>query len=299
LESAREGKGGGSASSSTAASSSSASSASAGGSGGAGGTGGSGGTGGVAGSCEPGTELVYVLSDDSRMYRFDPPKKQFNLVGPLKCPTNMRANSMAVDRSGNAWINYVAYDNNGDIVGGALFKTSIENAACDPSSSPLPAGWYKLGMGFTADKPMQAGETLYLNPQASASVGWLGRIDNVKGTLVPIAKFGPPFQNEGAELTGNANAELFAFFADSGSLAQIAPDSAKVLSNVKLPIGQIGAYAFSFWGGDFYIYTSPPQGNSSNVTRYQPSTKSTSLYMQNVGFNIVGAGVAICAPTKS
>ncbi len=300
------GKGGATASSSSSASSSSASSSSASvGGGGAGGTGGSGGAGGVAGMggtggfCEPGSELVYVLDSDNHLIRFDPPKKQFTLIGPLTCPTDMQPNSMAIDRSGTAWVNYVKYSN-GAVIGGALYKTSTANASCEPAPVALPDGWRKVGMGFTANKPMLPGETLYVTGQEMGTEGVLGKIDVNTKALVIVGKFGAPVQNQGAELTGNANAELFGFFPVSSTLAQIAPSDAKILNTAQINVGQISAYAFSFWGGDFYVYHSSPQTmKSSTVTRYQPATKTSSVYLQNIGFEIVGAGVAICAPTKN
>ena len=53
------------------------------------------------------------------------------------------------------------------------------------------------------------------------------------------------------------------------------------------------AFAFSFWGGDFYIFTST--GSSSVVTRYDPLAK-TSTNVASHPSTIVGAGVSTCAP---
>ena len=56
------------------------------------------------------------------------------------------------------------------------------------------------------------------------------------------------------------------------------------------------AYAFSFWGGDFWFYTSGGLGNSQ-VTRYKYATdKSFSVVVPDTGMTIVGAGVSTCAP---
>jgi hypothetical protein len=55
-------------------------------------------------------------------------------------------------------------------------------------------------------------------------------------------------------------------------------------------------WAFSFWGGHFYLYTS--QGAGTTVTDYNPNSGSVDLnFMPNIGFDIVGAGVSTCAPT--
>jgi hypothetical protein len=61
-------------------------------------------------------------------------------------------------------------------------------------------------------------------------------------------------------------------------------------------------FAFSFWGGDFYVYTATDTSASKTTTvaRYRPSDKSLdNAYMTNIGFHIVGAGVSTCAPTSA
>jgi len=70
--------------------------------------------------------------------------------------------------------------------------------------------------------------------------------------------------------------------------------NAKVITGLNTP----SAWAFSFWGGDFYLYAAQ-SGSNSNVTRYRPSDGSIdNTYMTNIGFRIVGAGVSTCAPLE-
>jgi hypothetical protein len=59
-----------------------------------------------------------------------------------------------------------------------------------------------------------------------------------------------------------------------------------------------GAFAFSFWGGDFWFYTAT-ESTPSKVTRLETSGyNSLTTAKDNVGnFRIVGAGVSTCAPT--
>ena len=75
--------------------------------------------------------------------------------------------------------------------------------------------------------------------------------------------------------------------------------SSKKLAAVETP----SAWAFSFWGGDFYLYTAPDPllepDRTTNVTRYRPSDGSVdAAYMVNIGFRIAGAGVSTCAPLE-
>ena len=101
------------------------------------------------------------------------------------------------------------------------------------------------------------------------------------------------------ELTGTGDAQLFGFFTTNpASLAVIDVGTAKASGIVPLPGVSTGqAFAFSFWGGDFWFYTA--QGlEGSNVTRLKTATdRSISVVKTDIGFRIVGAGVSTCAPT--
>jgi hypothetical protein len=269
------------------------------GSGGSIGTGGSG----TGKSCSAAAALIYVLSDANDLYSFEPLNKQFTKIGPLKCPTTMQPNSMAVDRDAVAWVNYVQSGLAGDNAG-AIFKVNTADASCEPTVAVvLPNGWYRLGMGFSTDKSKGTDETLFVAGTGSglSNSPGLGRIDMATHTLSPIGQFTGALSGQSGELTGTGDARLFGFFTTSPVVvAEIdktsgATPSPSSLSQVQTPM----AWAFSFWGGDFYLYTASASTNS-NVTRYRPADGSTDTsYMANVGFRIVGAGVSTCAPTET
>ncbi|MEI8254942.1 MAG: hypothetical protein WCJ30_04645, partial [Deltaproteobacteria bacterium] len=100
----------------------------------------------------------------------------------------------------------------------------------------------------------------------------------------------------------NRDGRLYGFFTTTPvQIARIdkgtgSTSMARSLPQVETP----QAWAFSFWGGDFYLYTAPSESDptrTSNVTRFRPSDGSVdAAYMTNVGFRIVGAGVSTCAP---
>jgi hypothetical protein len=51
-------------------------------------------------------------------------------------------------------------------------------------------------------------------------------------------------------------------------------------------------WAFAFWGGDFWIFTTPgPQ----NTWHYDPATKTANI-VAHYSDAVVGAGVSTCAP---
>jgi hypothetical protein len=253
---------------------------------------GSGGNG-QAGDCSEAAKLIYVLTDTGLLYSFKPDEKLFTLVGPMSCPTAAQPNSMAVDRQAVAWVNYV--DSNGfNDSAGTIWRVSTADASCAPAPSVnLPAGWYRIGMGYSTDSAGGDSESLFVT--GIGLNGSLGRIAN--DMLVPVANFSGSLQNQDAELTGTGDGRLFGFFTSNPvAVAELDKTTAAALSNVPLPTVEVpNAWAFSFWGGDFYLYTAS-LGNS-RVNRYRPSDGTVDPnYMPDVGFRIVGAGVSTCAP---
>jgi hypothetical protein len=53
------------------------------------------------------------------------------------------------------------------------------------------------------------------------------------------------------------------------------------------------AYAFGFWGGDFWVFTS--DGTFTQVTQFDP-TSGAETAATTYDDVIVGAGVSTCAP---
>jgi len=266
----------------------------------------------VGSDCSDAAKLVYVLSTDNDIWSFEPANKQFSQVMSLSCPTpndgNAWApNSMAVDRDAVAWVNYVGSDTLlGTDNAGLIFRVDIQNKSCDPVAAVhLPNDqWYRLGMGFSTDAVGGTTETLYVTGTGSfgtASSPGLGSINLSSKTLVASpGQFSgdATLSGQSAELTGTGDAKLFGFFTTTPvRVAQIDKASAKILSDdtvsgVATPL----AWAFSFWGGAFYLYTSDGSSQST-VTRFDPSTHSVdSSYHLTAPMIIVGAGVSTCAP---
>jgi hypothetical protein len=53
------------------------------------------------------------------------------------------------------------------------------------------------------------------------------------------------------------------------------------------------AYAFAFWGGDFYVFTGTE--GTTTVTKWDPAAGTESFHA-TLPATIVGAGVSTCAP---
>ena len=258
------------------------------------------GTSGTSGSgnqtgCSEAAKLVYVVSDSNELYSFRPDTTTFTRIGTLSCPAGgATPNSMAVDRSGTAWVNFSD---------GGLFKVSTSDASCQGTTFQKgQSGFERFGMAFATNTATSQDETLFVVGIDGLNGGkGLAKIDLGTMKLTTIGDFSGALRGQGAELTGTGDGRLFGFFTTqpNATLAMINKATGATSSNQDLEGVRTGqAWAFSFWGGDFWFYTSPGAA-ASTVTRKQASTDdSLSIAKQDVGgFRIVGAGVSTCAPT--
>jgi hypothetical protein len=258
--------------------------------------------------CSDSARLVYVLSQtDNAIYRFDPSlaksagKGAFTRLGVPQCDAKGAPNSMSVDRTGVAWINY---DKDGGI-----YKVDTTTMACQKTAFVSGGGIGfspALSLGFSSDAVGSADETLFISDNTgdardTPGVG-LGAARLDAATLA-ATKLGPtPYSGVllGArcELTGTGDARLFGFFTTQPAhLAEIDKTNGTTPMPVELPNvdAHTGGYAFSFWGGSFWFYTSA-NSDTSLVTQYDPVANTSQVVVPDVGFTIVGAGVSTCAP---
>jgi hypothetical protein len=239
--------------------------------------------------------FIYVVSEENELFSFFPPSLTFTSIGRLACPTASSGAtpfSMAVDRRGVA---YVVFTD------GNLFRVSTATAACIGTSYvPNQRGWQTFGMGFASDFGGPT-ERLFVaeNNFSGASAG-LGRIDVGTMRLDIVNSFSPEIPR--AELTGTGDGRLFAFWPNRGvgatgsNVAEVEKATANVVARTTLPIATTNdAFAFAFWGGDFWIFTG--SRGTSQVTRFRPTDGTTRL-MTTRPSTIVGAGVSTCAPQE-
>lgn len=265
-----------------------------GGSGGGSGDGGSGGStgpgfgtggggGGTTDDCAAAAKLIYVLSTNYTLYSFDPTipgTSAYKPVGPLGCAAAGGPQSMAVDRSGTA---FVFYDS------GELFRVSTADASCTPTPyvHPVQLGFNQLGMGFTAAAPDSKQEILYI---VSPAFG-LATVDTGSYAVTQTnALVGT------AELTGGPDARLFRFLASSSLLDEVAIGTWTTSAiHTFNELAGTQAFAFSRYAGKFYMFTSDGVSNT-RTTEYDPVANSSSTRDADVGFVIVGAGQSTCVP---
>jgi hypothetical protein len=240
---------------------------------------------------DAGITFIYLMTEENALYRFYPPDLSFTQIGTITCPGAGATQpfSMAVDRQGKA---FVVFND------GRLYTVSTATAACAATSFQVSQGGFNktFGMGFSSNSN-DPGETLFV--AEAATTERLATIDTSTFALSIIAPFSTTLGK--AELTGTGDARLFAFGVQDpaivGShLAEIDKGTAAVVSDTVLPTVGVGivAWAFAFWGGDFYFFTSQ-QAGTSTVTRYRPAD-GTVVPVATLGKTIVGAGVSTCAP---
>ena len=236
--------------------------------------------------CADSTKKVYVLAKTQELYGFEPASLALTKVGVVNCPQNGGSAtpfSMAVDRSGKAWVLYND---------GALYNVDTTTAACSATSYvPNQQGYKKFGMGFVSNSVGSMDETLFI----ANEVG-IAKLDTDSLSVSPVGSFG---FSAAAELTGTGDARLFGFFYGFPPyIAEIDKTSSQTLAEHSQDNVDIGTgWAFAFWGGDFWIFTAP-DGVSSQIDRYQPSNGTTTTVKTNLGFKVIGAGVSTCAPIE-
>lgn len=247
--------------------------------------------------CADSTKDIYVITQANEMYEFHPPTLEFKSLGLLKCPTGgATPTSMAVDRMGVAWVRHSDT---------SIWKVSTRDLSCEPTAFQAPGeAFSKFGMGFSTESKGGTAEALFLSDHDGAG---LAKLDTTTLKLRIVGPYTGDLAGKTSELTGTGDGTLYGFFVTTpAQVAEISKGTGEILTTKPLPGVAAGdAWAFSFYGGDFYIYTSPVDpsglplaGLGSTVTRYRPSDGTITVVKDKLGFTIVGAGVSTCAPTS-
>lgn len=256
--------------------------------------GGSNGGSGNEDGCSDSAKLVYTVAMDNTFSQFDPSTKTFKDLGPLQCDAGgAQPFSMGVDRNTIAW---VLYDN------GQLFRVDINNnLACTPTAWSSQQGLTQFGMGFSTDAAGGDTDTLYVAGGAAVSSGnaSLATLDTTNFTATPKGPItGWP------ELTGTGAAELWGWFPSNAS-GTSTPHVDKIdkmhgtsLQSFPLSMlkGMPTAWAFAFWGGDFWIFLAKDLDFETTVYQLDGQAGTIKGMTSAGGRVIVGAGVSTCAP---
>lgn len=253
-----------------------------------------------AGECSPEAKLIYLVDQNRTISSFDPDRigtahSPFVDLGYIGCSASPGAEpfSMAVDRTATAW---VIYDS------GELFTVNLKQFPlnCVKTGFAPQKSIAKFGMGFSANSPGSKDETLFISGSDFSSSLYATKF----GTLMTS----PPYDMNvlgvllGApELTGTGDGELWSFSPNVQipTVARLSKDTGEIEAAYVLPslMGSPRAWAFAFWGGDFYVFLERDLDSSTRVWKLNGTTGALSPAVPDTGRRIVGAGVSTCAPT--
>jgi hypothetical protein len=240
-----------------------------------------------ADDCAYTADGIYALARDGReLYLFDPGNEAFDYLGDLDCAPFGSPNSMGVGRDGVA---YVRWSDD------TVYEVHLPTLRCRESDyRPGTTRFGPFGMGYATDDAQTWRDKLYV-----ANATTLAHLDTTTWQLQPVGPL--PSQSE---LTGNADGELWAFLPleDPAAIARLSkatgePEQILSLPGFPAPL-EIDAFAFAQWGGDFYLFVRTyGVGSSTDILRVSPSGVMTTI-AEDIGVDIIGAGVSTCAPTE-
>lgn len=253
--------------------------------------------------CKPNAELIFLWSVSGNLWLYNPAKsgeEAFQKLGKPDCPTGpgQYAFSMGVDRQSRAWLTVRPSGN--------MFRVdTLNNNACESTSfKPGTEGFTLFGMAFVEHPNDGQCEQLYMHSlegeeaAQGSNIGKLGVLnpETEQTKLISRINF------SGGELTGTADGRLFAFAGVPGRLIEYDPKSGSVKKETPLGNLELGsAFAFAFWGGDFYFFTDAQSGlfMRSRVTKLDyDGDGSLTTVVESAPLRVAGAGVSICAPLE-
>ncbi|MCX5748163.1 MAG: hypothetical protein NT062_37365, partial [Proteobacteria bacterium] len=159
-------------------------------------------------------------------------------------------------------------------------------------------GLKEFGMGVSTNATGGDTDTLFVAGSASAGASsvTLASVD-----VTTMTATGKGTVQGSPELTGTGAAELWGFFPDAASprVAQLDKGNGAALKTFAAAslAGTPEAWAFAFYGGDFFIFLSKNLELSTTVYQMDGTTGAIKSMTPTGGRLIVGAGVSTCAPT--
>ncbi|WAS97001.1 hypothetical protein [Nannocystis punicea] len=265
-------------------------------------------TGVVPGPCDcPDIEVplddgIFVLSDNSELWKYYPESNSFTMLGGFNCGGMTNTFSMAVDRLGFAWVMF------GDPVG-EIWKIDVTNPGncIDPGYNPNQQGIGYFGMAFVSNSQFDQCDRMFGNSFDGGFLGFtegpnFGDFLSVDPDSLLIDIISPSDFN-GAEMTGTGDGRVFSFGGVPSKLIERDKVSGAVLDIFPLQnLPLTNGFAFAFFGGDFYFFTESANPTFSKVTHldYDDSDMDGQQQLTTINnaapIRIVGAGVSTCAP---
>lgn len=251
------------------------------------------GDGGLGGDgCSDQAKLVYVVDQNNTFSSFKPDTLTFTDIGTLNCPAKSGSTpfSMSVDRSATAWVLYSS---------GEIFKVNTQTLACTRTNFAQSNGFQNFGMGFVSNAPGADVDTLFI----AGGPPMTGLNDNATLATLDVSSLNVTTIGQMTgwpELTGTGDAKLWGFFPDAVNPRVSQLDKSSGAEGKSFPLSQLSgqpmAWAFAFWGGDFWIFLQRATDPNTQVWHLKSSDGSVTSVIDATGRSIVGAGVSTCAP---
>jgi hypothetical protein len=252
------------------------------------------------GSASDTTSLIYVMSEAMELYSFNPTTNQFVDIAASDCTGT--PHSIAIDRSGNAYLLTYAFSGNFGPPTSIFYKMNLSTGHCQLTNNVSgEQGFVVFGMAFSANGS-GSDETLYLQGAGDfQSVSGLATLDTNTFQLTVMPNSAKPIL--GGQLTGTGDGRLFGLFyttTDQGPpyFGQIDKTNGNPISSIQQAEINTSDFSVAQWGGNFYFfmsdgYTSP---QLSTVLRYSTTdgTVTNVATLQNA--IILAAGVSTAAP---
>lgn len=209
-------------------------------------------TGDEACACVPGNDLIYLLSDDDEIYTYDPLGDVFEYVTDVICPGEQKPFSLAVDRTGLAWIQYASED--------VYTFDPMAPAPCEFAGVVGGQAFGLFGMSFAPEDNFDLCDRLFLHSYSGEGpfsegpgAGALGVFDPMTMELASLG----PVDYDGGELAGTGEGRLFAFAGvNPAKLIEYDKDTAMPISTLPLAgLSKTRASAMAFHSGDAYFFT--------------------------------------------
>ena len=203
--------------------------------------------------CAPNNQDIVVLSDEAELYTYSPALDTFTYLTDVICPED-QPYSMAIDRSGLAWIQFASDAN-------VYTFDPKDPAPCQFAGiSAKPAGFDYFGLSFAHDGPGNTCDHLFLMNYSGdgpftegPGLGALGVVDPDSLLVTDLG----PTDYDGGELAGTGEGRLFAFAgAEPAKLVEFDKSTAAPLGVLPLTgLRKTRASAFAFHGGDAWFFT--------------------------------------------
>ncbi len=241
--------------------------------------------------CVDEARWIYAIATTGQLLRYEPDANSLTEVGTLDCPTALSPFSMAVNRSAIAYVLHADQK---------IYRVDTSDASCQTTSyKPGVQGFETFGMGFVSSTPGSDDETLFIAGGRADGLtpAKLGALDTSSWGATVFGEL-----DGQAELTGNADAELWAFIADATPMVVRQLDKNTGATMREFDVSSIdhssaSAWAFAYWGGRYYIFFQGTADASTSIYRLTPELNVVEAVHEDTGYRIVGAGVSTCAPT--